>query len=223
MDIKETVQSELTNLVDSGKVQEIIREQLEKTIKSTFSDLLRDCSDFGKNLKDKLSQAMDIDLTKLTLLNYNTIVTDIVKAELDKSILQHVQIPITEAIRQIASPLEKKEWLLSEIIEKFIEEEVEKDAYDGSITLIVDDGRYGTTHVSFDKEEDKKEYNCEYRLSIRNETGTLWSFNIGSYKTVSQDQRQGPIHGSFDNFIFKLYASGCTIKLDETSNYWSND
>lgn len=215
MQFEKTVQEQVDKLVSDGTVEAIIKSQLEKTITSVVNDLMRDYSDFGKQLKQAISAALKIDLSQLSMLEYNHIVTTVVKEELDKTLLSHVKEPIAKAIHGYTGELEKKEWKLSEIIEKFIEHVMDEKSSEeyGEITLIVKQS-YGSTHVYFDKDEDKENYHCEYQLDF-NKQGECYSFQVKDYRTHKGDLRGAPIFGSFDKFLFKIYAMGCTIINDE--------
>lgn len=227
MELEKVVQDEFNKIVENGTVQKLIANRLEKTLDDIIEDSLRSYSDFGKNLKTLIGEAIKVDLTKLSLLDYNTIVTSIVKEQLDKTLFESVQQPIADAIGHYTGKLEKAEWKLSEIISEFIDKVVLPDADDeryGEITLHVKRSNWGSIYVSFDKDSDKDESECEFKLNL-DKDGTIWSFEAGNYKPHKGDIRKQPIHGSFDGFIFKLYAMKCTLILDESNceTEWSMD
>lgn len=213
MNLQETVQQELNKMIDAGRVQEIIKKHLETSIDDTFKDALRSWSDFGKELKKVISEAVKVDLSKLTLLDYNHIVTTIVKEELDKTIYSSVKSPIAEAIKDYTGQLDKKEWKLSEIIEKFISR-LKEDESEGEITLHVEESSYGYRHIYFDEKSGKRACQCEYQIDTDKE-GKVYSFKAGSYNPTTGDIRKRPVHGSFEGFIFKLYAMGCKVEANE--------
>jgi hypothetical protein len=213
MQIQDTVQLELNKLVEAGTVNKIIQTQLEETVKSIFRDMLRDYSDFGKELKKAVGEALKIDLTKLTILDYNSIVCKIVSEELDKCVIESIQQPVSESIKSYMGALEKKEWRLSEIIETYIDH-LKTENSSGEITLIVNTDNWGTWHVYFDEDNDKKQYDCEFQLDI-DKSGKVYSFQAGRWHPHKGDLRERPIHGSFDAFMFKLYAGEATVINDE--------
>ncbi len=214
MEIQQTIQDELNKIIDAGTVNKIIQVQLEKTITDILSDALRSYSDFGKELKVAVGNALKIDLTQLTILDYNSIICKIVKEELDKCVFKGIQEPIATSIQSYMGALEKKEWKLSEIINKYIDHLKGEDNGDGEITLIVNEDRWGTFHVYFDEDNGTKNYDCEYQLDV-NKEGEVYSFQAGKWHPHKGDLRESPIHGSFDAFMFKLYAGGATIVNDE--------
>lgn len=224
MQLQETIQDQLNKLIDNGTVEKIISDRLTETIKETMNDLLRGWSDFGKQLKEAVSKSLNINLEKLSFMDYNTIVSGIVKEHLDKSLAEHVAAPIEEMIKSYTGGLEKKEWKLSEVIEKFIKQ-VRDDSsdIDGEIYIHVEESDYGSYYVYFDEDKNTKPNNCEYRLYIDAKSKKIFSFQAGNYKPFTGDLRQQPVHSGFDSFIFKLWAYQAKIDIDESDceNKWS--
>jgi hypothetical protein len=214
MNLEETVQEQLDLIVSAGKVQEIIKAQLEKTLQSIISDALTSYGDFGKELKLVVNDALKINLSNVGVLEYNKIVTDIVKSELDKSLFASVIGPIQSQLSSYITDLEKTEWKLSEVIEKFTQS-LKQDSSEGEITLIVTDTSYGYRHIYFDEKADKEKYQCAYQLDV-NKDNKVYSFTAGAYSKVEKDIRIKPVLGSFDAFLFKLYAMECVVVIDES-------
>lgn len=218
MNIQDQVQLALNNIVESGKIQEIVAKNVEKTIESLFHDALREYSDFGKNLKEIVQSALQIDLSTVSTLGYQQIVTDIVKQKLQEATLEHISQPLEETLSQIIAPFEKRTYKLSEIIAKY--RECEWDSLDDDevdISLHIEDSGYNSIYVHFDKESSKERYQCAYRFSIDKKDGHMWMFEIKGWSPKVGDLRASSIHGTFDHFIFNLYASKCPIELDESN------
>jgi|SRR6478735_4053318 len=215
MDIEVIVQDQLNKIITEGKLEAIVRAKVEKTLEEIIQDMVRSYSDFGKGLKEEITKAFKVDFGKISAVDYNHIVVSIIKEELDKNMVQFVKEPISEVLSNYLGPIEKKEWRLSEIIEKFKQEEIEDKSDGGEISLFVEVSNYGSTHISFDKEEGKERYNCEYRMSINSKTGIPYSFSVGEYSLHRGDLRKASLHGAFDGFFFRLYAQQVKIIIDE--------
>lgn len=214
MDIQNVVNEQLDLMIKDGKVEAIVRQHLEKTMNDVVSDLLRSYSDFGKKLKEEISKALEIDFTNIKAVDYNHIILTIVKECLDNQLEESVKQPIQEQIKSYLGGLEKKEWKLSEIIDKFIKEEMSDSEQSGEITLHVEETNYGSTHIYFDEEKGKRTYECEYELSLSKE-GVPYSFQAGKYHPHHGDLRLKSLHGTFDKFFFRLYAQQVKIEVDE--------
>lgn len=224
MNIQEQVQSALNNIVASGTIEEIIAKKVEKTIEDILTDSLRSYSDFGKKLEEVVKQSLKIDLSKVSTLGYQQIVVDIVKQKLQEATLKHISEPIEKAINEVIAPIEKRTYKLSEIIEKY--KEYEWDSSDDDeieISFHVEYSEYGSIYIGFDKKRNKERYSCEYQFSIDKKDQAIWMFEIKGWKPQRGDLRASSIHGSFDHFIFNLYASQCPIEIDENNveTYWS--
>lgn len=224
MNIQEQVQSALNNIVASGTIEEIITKKVEKTIEDILTDSLRSYSDFGKKLEEVIKQSLQIDLSKISTIGYQQIVVDIVKQKLQEATLNHISEPIEKALNEVIAPFEKRTYKLSEIIEKYKEHQWDSsDDDEMEISFHVEESSYGSIHIGFDKENDKKKYNCEYQFSIDKKGNNIYSFEIKGWKSQKGDLRSSSIHGEFDHFIFNLYASQCPIEIDENwvETYWT--
>jgi hypothetical protein len=223
MDIQVVVQDQLNKIITEGKLDAIVKAKIEKTVEDIVQDMVRSYSDFGKGLKEEISKAFKVDFGKISAVDYNHIVVSVVKEQLDKKLLESVKEPIANEIEEYLGPLEKKEWKLSEIIEKFKQEEIEDKSDGGEITLHVEKSNYGSTHISFDKEGGKRRHDCEYEMSIDSKTGKPYSFGTGQYRKHRGDLRVESLHGAFDKFFFRLYAQQVTIIIDECETEYHYD
>lgn len=217
MELEKVVQDQLDGLVKEGAVEKIIRSTLEKTITSIIGDVLRDYSDFGKELKKQVAAAMNISFEQMKLVDYNHIVVGVVREQLDKTLLENAIKPISDTLKEYIGGLEKKEWKLSEIISDF-SKEAHDDYGQFSITLTVDESGAGKTvfhHIYFDTESRKRKHECGYQLDLMD--GKIFGFKAGRYSSISQDLNltKTSLSRGFDSFIFRLYAAGATIEVDE--------
>jgi hypothetical protein len=214
MDIKQAVNEQFNKLIEEGKLESIIQQKLEKLIDELLADSLRSYSDFGKKLSAKLKEALNVDFSRLNLVDYNHVVLSVVKESLDNRFEDSIKKPIADQISDYFGKLEKKEWKLSEIIDEFKKETEFYDDED-EITLVVDKTRYYSTHIYIDKEGHKKKYDCEYQLSLNTKTGVPYSFQAGKYNPHKGDLRSSSLHGAFEKFLFRLYAQQATIIINE--------
>lgn len=213
MNLEETVQGQLNGLIADGVVEKIIKDQLEATIKSIFNSSLREYSDFGKELEKVIKQSLQVDLSRVSTLKYQQIVTDIVSAQLKEHIASSIQEPINKRIKGILNPLEDRVYKLSEIVDAFKQSECDSDS-EGEITLLVEYSNYGSVHISIDKEADKSTYDCAYRFSMDKKECKIYHYVLEN-RDAGKSVLNKPINGSFDSLIFNLYASKTTIELDE--------
>lgn len=74
MNIENCVQEKFQEIVSSGFIEEQIKKALEKTVAESIEESLRSWSDFGKELKSKISEAVKIEKLELKLPEYNQLV-----------------------------------------------------------------------------------------------------------------------------------------------------
>ncbi len=214
--MEKLITAKIKELTKNGKLDEIVTKQATTFIQEMVRDVLSSYGDVSDKYKKMLKENVLSGFEKLDFVQYSKTLADLVEAELNKSIIEIGIAPAKEMINKFIGSLEKKEWKLSEIIEKFKEEEVIPDNRDssGEIELITEVSEYGTIYIAFDKDNTKKNhrYLCKYRLMIDSKTKKLYSPSIDD-KIAHPIKECGGLCG-FDLFLFKLYATNCTIECD---------
>jgi len=165
-------------------------------------------------LEENLLHGMD----KIDFVLFSKSITDLIESELNKTVIAIAIEPCKKMINDFVSNLEKKEWKLSEIIELYKEREVIPEANNesGEIAFVHEVSDYGTIWVGFGEESKgtNHRYQCKYRIGIDAKSRQMYSPIIDD-KVVHPLNECG-IYG-FDLFLFKLYATGCTI-IDDYEN-----
>jgi len=216
--MQDLIIKKVEEITANGKLDEIVTKEVTQAMQETVRNVLRSYGDVGKALEEKLKKDVMGGIEKLDFVQYAQTLTDLVQSSLNQSIVEYGVAPAKEAINKFVGALEKKEWKLSEIIEKFIEEEVkEEDSHgeSGEISLVVRESQYGSTWIGFDqKEGHDSEYRCDYRIAINDKDKRLWYFTKESEKMspLTECQLTG-----FDLFLYKLYACQCTVEVDRNN------
>ena len=216
MELEKTMAEQLQKLVDGGKVEEIIEKQLTATVTSIFNDVLRDYSDFGKALKDKIKACIVLPLDKVSMPSYAVMMEKSIMEVLDGTIMQDSIGPVKQTIRKYLTALEKTEWKLSEIVNAIGIDAV--GDYDGEeksceIELKVDERGHGSIWIYIATDDHKYNFAINDSTSSSKEIGELWHFSIDDKKL---DPRKEVIYNhNIDSFIFNLYACRAKITIDE--------
>ena len=113
------------------KTQEVIKETLESIIKDTF----KSWSDFGKELQNKMSEELKINLSEIKLDEYNNVIISLLEQNLKENSTNNLYLKnkIDNLIKEISETDVKKEYKLSEIINLYkseYEEEAQEDGYE---------------------------------------------------------------------------------------------
>jgi len=219
MEIEKTVKEQFKEIVKSGFVEEKIKETLKTTIESIIKDCLRDYSDFGKEVKEKIKQSLSLGNMDLKLPEYNQLVCNWIIEIVNKTIISTSKKEIEENIKKFFKPLKKSEYKISEIIEEFMSGDGYSEPPD-DITFIREESKQceGYINYYFDEDSNASQYSCKYNIGI-NKDG-LWKLSISD--TEANEMKTANLYG-FDSFLFQLYASKIKIIDDyedvETSRY----
>lgn len=214
MQLETVVQETLDNLVKEGKVTKMIETHLTKTVDEIVKDCLREYSDFGKQVKQAVNSVLKLDVNNVKLLDLSSVISTCIREQLEVTVNENMLSKVTEIIKEVSGEMDKKEYNLSEIINKFKDDAESWDKEDNyEITLHVEGVSYGNfKHIYFDHKSGLEKFRCSYQLDI-DEKGRVYAFKGGPMR-ASNDIRFSSIHGSFDKFIFRLYASGAKINID---------
>lgn len=213
IDLNKIVNDTLVEIERTGFVEQVVKKRLEKTITDIVDDVFKEWSDFGKNLKAYIENKLNINLENLGIEGYNTLVSLAVKEQLDKIITVQGIEKVKETIDKILIDT-KDTYDLSDIIEKLKDGEyLYKDQYDfeedEKITLFIEKEGY-FTHIYLDTEEKDNKYLCGYQINIKEEKP--YSIKLKG-REINKDTILDGLYG-IDEFLFKIYAHGSKIVLD---------
>lgn len=101
------ITARLDHMVESGKVQELIDNQLNKTMTDVLSDSLRIYSDFGKQVKEKLDASLNDAIGKVSFPEYSKFVTEQVVAATGEKLNAAATESLQEQLKDILEPVAK--------------------------------------------------------------------------------------------------------------------
>lgn len=212
MDLENLMNECYVELKDSGRIKEIMKNTLDKTMSETIESLFGRWSPFSKELKEKLEKELKIDFDRMSLPEYNRVIVDQVKEIVDTHLVDQGMEKVKQELDSYLGAEGSREYKLSEIAEAIKEEgEEDEEFYGEEMTLIVDEDRKVLTFVSLDATPGKESWNCKYKLSI-NKDGKLNSASIngsnyGAYVKIGNMDKA-------ERLLYKIYATGSTIILD---------
>lgn len=212
MDIQNAVENAMTNLVASGKIEQLIEKKLEETVKELIDGALRSYSDFGKELKAKIEASLRIDMKAFSLPEYNTVIGNHVISIVENTMYPMAKAAIEENLKKFFKPLEKDSYTFTEVVELFKKSAVEWEGAEPgeNFTARVDERSNSFTYLSIDMRQNQERYRCKYRIGIHD--GKIFSL------TVDGDNATGaknPNYHGFGDTLFKMYASGVTLIDDK--------
>lgn len=223
--IETAVHAATANLIASGLIEKKIEETLAKTIESAIAEHLREYSDFGKKIKEKVSEALAVDFDRLTLPTYGAsivaLIEQIVKQRADESIATSIKDRLDD---MLANP--PRLIKLSELVANYVKSV--KDEYDrrdaDSATCIVhrDPDRLSETfcmvHLAPNRVPTHDRYACPVAIHLmRVEKTDEWKV-IGiriSGKDASKDPMFALGCDAYERSLYAMYAVGSHVIVDE--------
>jgi hypothetical protein len=212
-EIANAVNAALDHMTTTGKIETLIAEQIETTVKKVIRDCMEQYSAFGKRLTKAIEDGLQVDLDRLQLVGYHEFILNYIRRQLDAQLLDQAKVMIDERLTELLQP-PPKSINLSKVVAEFIEVHSERwvrQDHD-SITLIVEKTDYGYAHVYLDAESGKDKYKCKYQISV-DANNKVYSLKIDD----SDPRRQlfiGPLF-QIERTLFALYASGGQLILDK--------
>lgn len=198
--------------VAEGKFDQIVEDKLTKFLTSIVDDCLSNWGDFSKALKKKLSADLELRVTEIDFATYNAGLMQHFKRVIQENYVDQFQRKMIEMADNIFEKPPGK-MKLSELIEKF-KEGSDDDESDEISFHFERSGDF--VRIYFDEEQDKKEYNCDYRLYLYK--GELTNIQIKNWSGKISFKDPMPLtrslHG-FDSFLFRFYSWGSELVLDE--------
>lgn len=207
MELEKVVADKFAEITASGFIEAQIKSAIEKTVKETIESCLRSYSDTGKLIEEKMKKALSLGATDWSLPEYNQLVATWVMDMVNKTLIVEGKAQIEKNLIEFFKPLEKNEWNISEIIEKF-REDLSEDGEHGEITFLVKVDNTPREYVDFyfDKEEGKDRFECRYSLRV-NKSG-IWAANIDGDEA---GKMKSPCLYGFDSFLFQLFATKAKV------------
>jgi hypothetical protein len=216
MDVGKLLADSLARVLASGDIEKKMDEALTKAITSIVTGELSSYSNFGKQLEEKVRNALaihgDVDLP-----SYNTYILEIIKRRMGY-IQGEIEKQIDDQLTQMlapAPPTIKLSQLIADyltMIRESREGGCDCNASDRITVLISDTGPTSRGHdVYLDKDAKVAKRDCEIHLGI-SQGGTVYWLRFKSHDSDSK-LFSGPYYG-FERSLFQMKAAGTIIEVD---------
>jgi hypothetical protein len=214
-DLSKAVSDHFAAIVASGAINTMIETHLTKTIDDILKEQLRGYSDFGKAVKERVEEALQVaDLKDLP--NYGQFVCNIIAKNVDHQLHGEwaKKLEADVAAMFIDAPAEIT---LEDLIEKF-KKHVRDNAYgdmDHRMTLHLQESSGGYWQVAMDKSHGTEKYRCELRFQI-NPEGEMFCLHVDG-----EDLKKNLFIGPFDAFerlLFRMYVQGTKVRIESGSD-----
>lgn len=227
IDLNKLVSDSLTKMQSEGKIEALIEKHLSEALNSVINGLFSYSSDIRKELEKAFKEQIRVDLSQLTLPEYNKMILVMIQKMVDSHIHEQGLKKLEGDLKEMLSDSTPAEMKLSDLIREFAEELHYDDhdhSWNGEISFHHERGRISieTYHIYFDKESGKRNYSCAYNMYLSK--GKISSCKMDGIK--HDDLIIGKLYG-FDRKLFQLYSAGTKIIPDfenvETSYCFDED
>lgn len=210
---QETVNTGLQKIIDGGGLTAMIEKQIEKSVNEIVVDSLKAYSDFGRNLSEAVKGALSIDTGRLNLDEYNMVVLSIVRQKIEAAISLAGRERLSKDMDDLLGATAPAEIKLSDLIKEFKKWAVEsKQSH--CCTIIIEESEYRSRWIYLDPAGKKSKYECQFQILTGSDGGGVTFCKLGGVNP-KEHLFLGTLYG-FPRTVFRLYASGTNLVIDET-------
>lgn len=232
-DFSAAVNTAMQAMIDNGKIEEIIKAKLEKTVESAIDDALRSYSDFGKQLSQHVQDSLKFDASNVNLEEYGKTVLGLVEGLVNKHVQRAAQGKLLEQLNELFEPPPAK-ITLQELVDAFKGEEEDEAHRDGHecCGLVIERSGYDYLYVGFNPCRNKSKYgsysssseritkvnDCEIQLHMKkpekSELYELRWISFGGYRGETTKQFLPTMLHGMARRLFQMYCSGTLVEID---------
>ncbi len=219
MEINRIVTDSIEKLDLKKIIQDQVSETVTETVKSEIENIFRSYSDFGKELRSTMKEELKVDFSRLGIKDYNCMIVEIIKSELQKNIKTEAAEHIKALVKKALQIDGKTKYKLSELIEEFAkeiaEDENDLNEWGDDFYFFVEDRSSGYKWISIGK-EDQCEYTSEFRFLLDQDN----KISHLSIKEVGKGIEKEFFLNNLSKFaatLFKIQLNGFELECD--TNY----
>lgn len=214
MDLVKLISDKVQEIADNGTIDKIITKHTTKCVDNIVDDIFSWDGEGQKAIEKALKQKLNLPLDKINVSRYSLAINKTVEETLNSTALNVATEQIKETVKNVTGFLDKKEFLLSDIISRYIkslDKSYEGDMEDeyGELSFHVNkDGNF--IHIYFDKESDKEYYECKNEIGLYKDkifTAKVDNTTFSPHLITPMDD--------FEKYLFQLYANNVTVIVDE--------
>lgn len=194
--------------------EEILTSNLKESIKRTIEESVQKVygsrySKFGEALEKELENGLSINLKSINVPQYNYLIQNALKNAIKENIEEISQENIKKLTEKLTLGDMKDEYNFSELLEILKSEK--KEYEEGEISLYIRKSEYTSLiFIDLDLEAERREYLCNYRITLDGKTNKIHSLKINDKDMDSVIFANGKLDGILAN----IFLQGKKIILD---------
>lgn len=224
MDLQALINASMEDYIKE-KLPEKTAQYLEKMIDAVLDDLFSRYGESSKQIKQVLSEKIQLDLTKLSLIDYNGMISTSIQNHFNHLAMENAVDPIMKLVGEVVGKkLPYEDVHLNDIFEKI--KEITMDwldhGDDGEVSFYASyNKKYDWIEVWADKDADTNQRNCGvyFIFSWAKATkekwgGTIFSMQFRNYSWVAKSSIDIANLDGVEKYIHQLYISWVKIYVD---------
>lgn len=219
-DFTAVVVRHVTEFMQSGRVEEVIAQSIEKTVTSVIEHELRQYSEFGKRLEKAVAEALKIqDIDNLPV--YNDLILKIVRRQVEHLTNDIVQKQVAENLESLLKPAPES-IKLSVLFEQYKDHLTSKiDAWESRKMMfrLKDADTYSDSFKYLELSEDDNDRTPDMCIGLhikdtKNEPNiaTVYYLRFGG-QDLEKQLFVGGMY-DFERSVFQMKAAGTKVELD---------
>lgn len=218
------IQTALDGIDMKKKVEEQVQKAVDESISSSVRSAFGSYSEFQKGLEKMVKEQAQINLDRVKLPEFSTILLNAVKGYMNEDLKNEAERLKTAMNKYLIGEF-VTEMKLSEFIHKIKElhvNEIISNSYDFTkgelegITLHIDPDIKILVFVDMSLEPDKSKYECDIKFHIGASDGILTISQMGDIKAENVYQLKGLTEVQL--FLFKCHTRGMKITELDVEN-----
>lgn len=217
MDIKQIIFNSIEKMELTGIIDNAIEQQIKKTIEYIIKEEFSWHSDFGKTLKEHIKNEIKIDLSEISLKEYNQSIVNICRGLLEESLIKDSENQVKNLINTLDIDIPEN-ITLSEIVEKIKEFWLNRYENKKEITFIYEKNKHdvdGYGYIYMDEIKEKNKHSCSVHIAFREEpkkqSEKIKIWNIKYFDKLFSKSINFEVKWSLQTWLYRLYASQVTV------------
>lgn len=221
MDLQKLINEQVSQYVKDS-LPETIKKHLDGMMDSVLGDIFSRYGENSKAIKNAISEKINIDLSRLDLMDYNWMIANAVEKHFAQLVQERSCKPVLEILQTIiGDPYKKEAITLNELVDEIVEifddwaeywDDVEVPFY----------AEYNKKHKWIecwtDDESGTEKRDCKIRF-IFWESWSIFSLHFLNYSWEKKSPMDLTCLDAVEKLIHKLYTSGVKITHDETEDW----
>jgi hypothetical protein len=210
-DLSKVFAEQFETIVASGAIQNMIAEQLKKTVDTVLKSQIESYSEFGNALKEKVKAALLIDDLR-DLPNYGHFISGIIAKNVDQQLHGAYAAKLAEDIQTLFKDA-PAEYTLEQLIEDFKKHITGRmfREHDHRMTLRLKEWDCGGFVVEMDQSANADRFSCDLSFQV-NKEGEIFALKLKK-SDVSKDLFIGGLD-AFERAIFRMYVQGTKLVIE---------